>query len=1097
MSLPTQNLDDRDWASLVDEARRRIAIKCPNWTDFNPSDPGMMLVELMAWMTETVLYRLNRVPEKNYLKFLDLIGVRIQPARAARTWVYFRVPENVDDQDSKLVVPKGVRLSTRAMGNQEPIAFRTCEDLVLTSQPIIGTRSIYRVSEAPLPALAIIHNLHAEEPWETEIFGRSVAGPSTGQAVPHHFYLGAPKLAEAGEAIELSVLLDLENPKGAAGHLEWEAWDGQTWQPIVPVADGTQGLTRSGKVTFGMLPELKPLTVEGLRQQRKDEQNGTPLKSAGGTPPKDGPQWLRARLTGASSDDISAVTFREPRRERGFKACTKVLEAAFCGVPPVEIELPGTERPAFVPPIAWPVQPLELNQDFHPFGTRPRSGSVFYLSSSLFARHAAIIRLQFEIRTPLPRDATPVVHWEFLAGDQGWRPLGGSDTTGATSAEYEWVDGTQAFTRGGRCQVQFRCPRELLPGAVAGRDGSFVRARLESYQHELAPDIGLVVRSVLVGFQGEIRPWDFCLCENYANLEEPAAGSEFRPFIIDPTHDPAFYVGFRKPPSPSRGVYRLYLDVVPQAPDPLGTKMGDSDPDEAIWSQAEWLEQIARLRKPPLSEDLTSARAGIASSGWRTTESRSVVAPRGAQLIWEYSGPDGWHSLKVHGKDTTEGLAHEGAIEFASPTDWEERSDIGQPGYWLRVRWVVAEYLRPPRLRRVAVNMAEVEQVISRERVLDSSDSSPNQGFSLRSGILERPQVWIRESKDLSEAEALAGELEASGYVGGVRKDSEEYPLREISPSGGSKPGGAWTGCPEGCWIRWTEVRNFFRSGPTDRHFTADLASGTIVFGDGMHGAIPPASRNGDALSPNVRIAYRVTSGAAGNVGAKTITVLDTKVAGVQEVLNYHPASGGADQETIAEAKARGPWAIKHRDRAVTAEDYERLALKATPAVGRASCYLEGGIIRVVIVPKDSRPRPRPGQRVIRDVYEYLDSRRMINTRLEVVGPEYEGIDLRIALVLNPQATARFGEIVHKAEASLRDFVHPLKGATNGAGWSMGRTLHLSELYYRLEQVDEIDHVTQLEMVRTVPGLAEKDRIPIGPRSYPVFESISFRQDFD
>ena len=71
MSLPTPNLDDlRFQRDLVDEARRRIIRYCPEWTDYNLSDPGITLIELFAWMTETMIYRLNRVPEKNYLKFM-------------------------------------------------------------------------------------------------------------------------------------------------------------------------------------------------------------------------------------------------------------------------------------------------------------------------------------------------------------------------------------------------------------------------------------------------------------------------------------------------------------------------------------------------------------------------------------------------------------------------------------------------------------------------------------------------------------------------------------------------------------------------------------------------------------------------------------------------------------------------------------------------------------------------------------------------------------------------------------------------------------------------------------------------------------------
>ena len=85
MGLPTRNLDDRTFQDIVDEAKKRIAASCPTWTDHNVSDPGITLVELFAWMTEMIIYRLNQVPEKNYIKFLEMLGLRLrepEPARA-------------------------------------------------------------------------------------------------------------------------------------------------------------------------------------------------------------------------------------------------------------------------------------------------------------------------------------------------------------------------------------------------------------------------------------------------------------------------------------------------------------------------------------------------------------------------------------------------------------------------------------------------------------------------------------------------------------------------------------------------------------------------------------------------------------------------------------------------------------------------------------------------------------------------------------------------------------------------------------------------------------------------------------------------------
>jgi len=89
MALPVPNLDDRRFQDLVDDAKRLVQQRCPEWTDHNVSDPGVTLIETFAWMTDQVLYRLNRVPERNYIKFLELIGVRLFPPTAARAAITF------------------------------------------------------------------------------------------------------------------------------------------------------------------------------------------------------------------------------------------------------------------------------------------------------------------------------------------------------------------------------------------------------------------------------------------------------------------------------------------------------------------------------------------------------------------------------------------------------------------------------------------------------------------------------------------------------------------------------------------------------------------------------------------------------------------------------------------------------------------------------------------------------------------------------------------------------------------------------------------------------------------------------------------------
>src|SRR5215468_921738 len=122
MGFKTPQLDDRQFNDLVEEARARIPLYTPEWTDHNLSDPGITLIELFAWMTDIVLYRLNRVPDKNFIKFMELVGMRLQEAEPSRSPVTFwlTVP-----QQTTIVVPNGTEVATTRTENEPAIVFST------------------------------------------------------------------------------------------------------------------------------------------------------------------------------------------------------------------------------------------------------------------------------------------------------------------------------------------------------------------------------------------------------------------------------------------------------------------------------------------------------------------------------------------------------------------------------------------------------------------------------------------------------------------------------------------------------------------------------------------------------------------------------------------------------------------------------------------------------------------------------------------------------------------------------------------------------------------------------------------------------------
>jgi len=117
MTLPTPQLDDRTFQQIVNEAKSRIAQLCPAWTDHNVSDPGVTLIELFAWMVEMLLYRLNRVPEKSYITFMELMGVRLEAPQPARTDLTFWLNEAARET---LVIPTGTEVATKQTSAAEP-----------------------------------------------------------------------------------------------------------------------------------------------------------------------------------------------------------------------------------------------------------------------------------------------------------------------------------------------------------------------------------------------------------------------------------------------------------------------------------------------------------------------------------------------------------------------------------------------------------------------------------------------------------------------------------------------------------------------------------------------------------------------------------------------------------------------------------------------------------------------------------------------------------------------------------------------------------------------------------------------------------------
>lgn len=211
MSLPAPNLDDRSFRDLVDEAIRLIPRYCPEWTHVGPSDPGIALLELYASMLESVLFRLNRLPEKNHLAFLSLLGVRRQPAQPARTLLVFE-----PTPQAAPVVPKGTRVST---AGADAVVFETTKELRV--QPIRLVALVSAAGDALSDHTALLDGGAAEAIF----LGRRTA--------ERFLWLEDDRFAVAygGMPLELRLTPAPGSPS-FVGRVSVEAFDGKQWAEV-------------------------------------------------------------------------------------------------------------------------------------------------------------------------------------------------------------------------------------------------------------------------------------------------------------------------------------------------------------------------------------------------------------------------------------------------------------------------------------------------------------------------------------------------------------------------------------------------------------------------------------------------------------------------------------------------------------------------------------------------------------------------------------------------------------------------------------------------------------------------------------------------
>ncbi|MDI9978795.1 putative baseplate assembly protein [Rhodococcus sp. IEGM 1307] len=325
MTLPTPDLDDRRFEELLRELQQLIPTYTPelargitDWTDWNESDPGTTLIQLWAHVAEVILHRLNRLPDLAYVKFLELVGLQLRPARAATVDLTFTPqPRFVPPPAAAgITVPRRTQVLAQPPAGGEPLTFETVAalDLVraeLASVQVADGGAFTDVTELNGPEGTSFRPLG----WTPQLGNALYLGfappdpPINGRVFPDLIRLRVFGPATAGHATACDANT---TPPAPPATLEWEYRRGPNavrWRRLETYEDGTNAFTRGGYLVLEGPSTIEPVAHVGAV-----------------TDPR---LWIRVRLTAGSypSSSTPEIDFIRPNTVRAENLATIRHEA--------------------------------------------------------------------------------------------------------------------------------------------------------------------------------------------------------------------------------------------------------------------------------------------------------------------------------------------------------------------------------------------------------------------------------------------------------------------------------------------------------------------------------------------------------------------------------------------------------------------------------------------------------------------------------------------------------------------------------------------------------------------------------------------------
>lgn len=684
MVKPAPKIDNRSAADIVQQLQTLLQVYAPliNSSDRQNQGISTAIINIFARFSEIIIQRLNQVPDKNFLAFLNLLGASRLPPQPARVpLTFYLTAGSVVDA----VVPVGTQVAAPPTeGEQEPIIFETERELVVTA--------------------AQLQSIFVREPNEDKFSNYSsiietadlkgVPVFKGNQPIEHIFYIGHDLLFSFPEISQLDLIINLKQPNSES-QVVWEFWNNTTqkWEEKQPISrtpnpqiNAIKNLQQSGTISFTNLTAIPITEVNAIKNR-----------------------WIRCRLTKPITPTTSQLD--------------KVSVSQLPTINTINLQGTLTQTGLAIEAAFTNQLALDFSKSFFPFGEKPKFGDAFYLANrNAFSKKGAEITLQINLADPTSAGITNQkdyknleLSWEFWNG-KTWQLLGTSTVERSSGKDFQ--DETKAFTQIDDRIVSFILPDSPQLTTINGIENFWIRVRISKggygreakyvpndneripFTLEPATFVPPIINTLTIDytFTTPDNPEPPKQIIKYNDFEYITVNANFQPFQptadINPKPQPKLYFGLTLPSDRT---------TFPNQPLSLYIKTPDHNNQPTALLQAD---------RP--------------------------------QLICQYWNGKQWNKLTL--RDDTENFSRSGLVEFLPPVDIAVKTEFGlSRRYWLRVVWESGSTLSQISQAILNTTIASQTITISNE-ILGSSNATENQIFrTTRSPVLFGQQLQVRE----------------------------------------------------------------------------------------------------------------------------------------------------------------------------------------------------------------------------------------------------------------------------------------------------------------------------------------------------------------